>query len=224
VNARIALLTLLVLSLTVAACGSTAPTAPPASPQGTAGTVRGAASATPGSSAPSAPSSPAPAASGAAPSAVGTAGPTGAADLTALLPSDVGGHKMQKAQYSGSEFANSGGISKPLADLLASLGRTAADLTLATANDPTRAVDVSIAAFKVRDVPVATFVAKYVPAVEAAFGSGSVTQGTRAGRPVYIVAGAAGQPPQVMLASTAALFVVSGTSDALVDEALAALP
>ncbi len=144
-------------------------------------------------------------------------------DLRALLPDTVGGHRLATVQYSGRDFGTLASVSKEMTDLLSSLGRTPRDMTLAAASDPSQATDLSVTAFQVRDVPVAAFVAAYLPMLKAAYGQDSVTQGTRAGKAVYTVA-RQGLPTQILLSSGDVLFVVSATDAALVDEALAALP
>jgi len=199
-----------------AACGSSTPTAGPAT-------------AAPATSAPSAAASPSVAASTSIPASAAPASgqPSRAPasdDLRSLLPTSVGGHTLTVTQFTGSDFAgNPGAVSQELVDLLSALGRGPSDLTLAMAADPSQATDLSITAFKVRDVPVQTFLDRYLPLLKSANPAATVTQGTRGGKSVWNVTGQLGRPAQVLLASGDVLYVVSSSTESLVDAALTAI-
>jgi len=128
------------------------------------------------------------------------------------------------SQFSGAQLEAGGAVNQQMKDLIASLGRRLADLTMAIASDPTSKTDLNITAFRVRDVPVETFLKGYLPLLAQAYGAGSISQGTRAGRPVNIVVPQPGKPPQVLVGRDDVLFVVISADDALVDEAIARLP
>jgi hypothetical protein len=169
------------------------------------------------------PATAAPASSSVPPSAQPSRAPA-SDDLRPLLPTSVGGHTLTVTQFTGQDFAsNPGAVSQELVDLLAALGRGPSDLTLAAASDPSNGTDLNITAFKVRDVPVQTFLDSYLPLLKTANPSATVTQATRAGKPVWNVTGQLGRPPQVLLASGDVLYVVSSASDSLVDQALTAI-
>lgn len=145
-------------------------------------------------------------------------------DLRPLLPASVDGHALSVTQFTGTDFANNpGAVSTELADLLATLGRGPADLTLATASDPSQGTDLSITAFKVRDVSAQAFLDGYLPMLRTADPAATVTQGTRDGRSIWNVTGQLGRPPQVLFASGDVLFVVSSATGSLVDAAIAAI-
>ena len=214
---------IVLLALAVSGCAtSTAPSsAPPSSapPSGAA----------PSTAAASASISASPAASdSASPESGSTAAAASASpaaiDLTALLPADVGGHKLTKSQFGGADFASSGSVQPQMVDLLTSLGRSPVDMTLAIADDPSHGTDLSITAFSVRGIAVDAFLQAYLPVVRASVPEAAISQATRAGRPVYLIANLPGTGTQVLLVGTQALFVVTATDDALVDEALSKLP
>jgi hypothetical protein len=199
--------------LIAAGCGSSTPATPSA-----ASAVPASASAAPASAAPSAvPPSPVP------PSGAPSRAPA-SDDLQPLLPTSVGGHTLVVTQFTGSDFTNNpGSVSQELVDLLAALDRGPGDLTLASASDPSGGTDLNITAFKVRDVPVQTFLDKYLPLLRSSAAGATVSQATRAGKSVWSVTGQLGRPPQVLLVSGDVLYVVSSTNDSLVDAALTAL-
>jgi hypothetical protein len=197
--------------LIVAACGSSAPTPPPATSAASVPASSAAASVGPSGVA------------SAAPSALPSRAPA-TDDLQPLLPRTVGGHTLTVTQFTGTDFTNNpGAVSQELVDLLSALGRGPGDLTLATATDQSGGTDLNITAFKVRDVPVQTFLDRYLPLVQTASPGATVTQGSRAGKAIWNVTGQLGRPPQVLYASDDVLYVVSSATDSLVDAALTAL-
>lgn len=119
------------LILLLAACGSSSPSpTPSASLPGES----------PGSSAPS---------DGAGESA-GPSLPSGAAELEALIPDEVGGVTLQKLSMRGTEFANSGSATEEAQDFLRRLGVDTEDVSVAVGfgASPDGAATVAVFIFK----------------------------------------------------------------------------
>ena len=124
------------LAIFVAACSSSAtpsPTAPPAAAASVAPSVEPSMAASPSPEASAAPAaSTAPEASGALPS---FSLPNEDTNLEALLPSTFGGAKLQKLSMKGADFLGQSS-NADLANALSALGLTAADVSVAIAEDP----------------------------------------------------------------------------------------
>ena len=95
---------------------------------------------------------------------------------------------------------------------------------MAIAAEPRNTTDLNITAFRVRDVPVGTFLQGYLPMLAKAYPDGSITPGTVAGKPVYTVVATPGVPNQVLVPRDDVLFVVISANSALVEEAVGDLP
>ena len=140
------------------------------------------------------------------------------------MPRTVGGVTLQVSEFGGAEFAASGAVPDQMKSLLTSIGREPKDLSVAIAYDPSTKEDLSITAFRIRDTAVGTFLTGYLPLLTEAYGNGSITRGTRAGKDIYTVIAQSGTPPQVLVPRDDVLFVVTGSNGGLVEEALGLLP
>ena len=125
----------------------------------------GAAAGSPASLAPAAPTKPFGSTTTAAPSAsVGASGAAtpaataahAAPDLEALLPKSVNGTALVSQSTTGATALGPDATSQALVKSLAGFGKTAADLRLAEADDPSGGLDLVIFAFEVQGVPAAS--------------------------------------------------------------------
>jgi len=185
-------------------------------------------SASPSTSVSSAPTSPAATGSSAGSPRATTAGEdlSGFTDLRQLIPDMVGAHALTKTLYTGDDFvAFPASVSDQMRALLKSLDREVTDLTMAVAADPTSAIDVTITAFRVRDIQADAFFDAYVPLVTGSFPSATINETVLGGKTAWDVSldgQAAGTT--FLYPRDDVLFIVTGTDLALVDLAFAALP
>ena len=224
-RARFTLVVLLVTAV-AAACGQSTTATHATSPASSAPSV--APSAVPSSPPSVAPSTPA----SAAPSAAGSAGPVASGDLSAtedlraFLPGAVGGHTLVKTLFTGPEFeAFPASVSEQMRALLKGLGREPRDLTMAVASDPLAEIDVTITAFRVRDVQADVFFEAYVPLVKDSFPAATINETVLGSKTVFDVS-LDGQSvgTTFLYPRDDVLFIVTGTDLDLVDEAFLALP
>lgn len=125
---RAALAAILLLAVVAAACGG------------------GGASSSPTPSAPASSASSGPASSGGAEPSL----PSGAEDLEALIPDEVGGVTLQKLSMRGDEFANSGSASAEAEEFLRTLGVSPDDVSVAVGFGISTETDSGVAVFVFR--------------------------------------------------------------------------
>lgn len=192
---------------------ATAPTAPPALPS--AGV----------SSAPSPPAPTVTAAGSPRPASTGD-DLSGFTDLRQLIPDAVDGHALTKTLYTGDDFvAFPASVSDQMRALLQGLGRAVTDLTMAVATDPTSAIDVTITAFRVRDIQAEVFFDAYVPLVTSSFPNARIGRTVLGGKTTWDVS-LDGQSPGTtfLYPRDDVLFIVTGADVELVAQVFAALP
>ena len=230
---RLAVVTIAVVALAVAACGSTtssaAPTAAVSAPPTPAPSVEAATSA-----------APSPGAS-VAPSVAATPAPTFTRDpaLEALLPTTIDGVPMQVVSLTGSDVLGGGIASNQndLAKLLGALGKQPADLRFASSADPKRALPVMIGVYTVDGVAGSAVATAIVDLIVAADPTAKKTTETLGGKEVILLErtiptpspapGASPSPPATYLdafyASGDKLFRVSAATRSYVSDGLLTL-
>lgn len=238
---RLRVMTLVLAGALAAACGDSAAVSPGAgSPAGSTSaaslpTSAGAsASADPSGSLPRSPEpsrpSPGPTSgpSATASPAASGGGPdiSGVTDLRALLPDILGGHALIKSLFTGTDFAASpGAISNEMRALLGGLGRDVTDLRMAVATDPSATIDVTVTAFRVRDVQARAFFEAYVPVIIEAFPGATVNETTFGSKTAYgISLDSKSSGTSSLYPLDDVLFVVTGSDVQLVGEAFGLLP
>ena len=151
---------------------------------------------------------------------------SGFTDLRQLIPDQVGGHALTKTLYTGADFeASPASVSDQMRALLSGLQREVADLTMAVGSDPTTGTDMTITAFRVRDVQADVFFEAYVPFVTGSFPNATINETVLGGKNAWDVS-LDGQAPGTtfLYPRDDVLFIVTGTDVELVDLAFAALP
>ena len=203
---------LILVSTLVVACGSSAVTPGPST------------AASPGSSTPaSIPPSSAP----------GTPEPSvdahGAQDLEALLPARVGGVALERRSLTGPDFYAFGTpeTQERLDAMLARIGKTVADLTVADAYDPRALTILEVGAFRVAGAEPARLLAEWVASNQASNpGRISVTSETVDGRVLTKLVDSTrevgGTTRAFVIGDT--IYLVGADDQAIVSDALAQLP
>jgi hypothetical protein len=109
--------------------------------------------------------------------------------------------------------------------LLKGLGREVIDLQMAVANDPTGVEDITLTAFRVREIQADDFFKAYVPLIESSFPSATVNETVLGGKSVYDVSlDGTSVGTTFLYPRDDVLFIVTGTDTDLVDLAFAVLP
>ncbi len=236
-RARVALVAVS-LALVVAACGSSSSATPGASPTGADGTAAPAptgAAATPAPAMSEAPATEAPAteavespAMSDAPPAEATDAPSDAPgasfqlpstakDLEALLPNEYGGTKLMKFSMSGAEAAGQG---EETAQVLASVGKSLADLSIAGASSQTG--DVVFLAVRVAGADEGAMKRVFVASAQQA--GEDLQQMSLGGRDVFKNASTDGQGGAYFYIRGDTAFGVTAPDDATAAKAIVLLP
>ena len=236
-RARVALVAVS-LALVVAACGSSSSATPEASPTGADGTAAPASSgaaATPAPAMSDSPATEAPAteavespAMGDAPPAEATDAPSDAPDasfqlpstakdLEALLPNEYGGTKLMKFSMSGAEAA---GQSEETAQVLSSVGKSLADLSIAGASSQTG--DVVCLAVRVAGADEGAMKRVFVASAQQA--GEDLQQMSLGGRDVFKNASTDGQGGAYFYIRGDTAFGVTAPDDATAAKAIVLLP
>ena len=210
---------LIIVSILVVACGGAAVSPTPsasASPQ------------------PSAPASVAPSSASVPPSSAPenpepSVGRHGVPELEALLPASVGNVQLERVSLTGPDFYALGTADTQgqLNALLAALGKTTADLSVADAGDPTGRAILEIGAFRVAGASSTKLLSEWVASNQASNpGHISVTSETIDGRTLTKLVDATrdvgGTTRAFVKGDT--IFLVAADDPALVSAALAQLP
>lgn len=138
----------------------------------------------------------------------------------------VGKVALTETLYTGDQFVEfPQSVSDQMRALLSGLGREPGDLAMAVASDPTGSTDLTITAFRVRDVQAETFFDAYTPLILEAFPSASINATELGGKTVYDVS-LDGQTAGTtfLYPRDDVLFIVTGSDLELVNLAFAALP
>jgi hypothetical protein len=151
---------------------------------------------------------------------------SGFEDLRQLLPDQVGGHQLTKTLFTGADFeAVPISVSDQMRALLKSLGREAKDLTMAVAAHPTNAIDMTITAFRVRDLQAEAFFDAYIPLITESFPNAVISETVLGGKRAFDVSlDGAGVGTTFLYPRDDVLFIVTGTDLELVDQAFLTLP
>ncbi len=148
-------------------------------------------------------------------------------DLENRLPNEINGVTLVKYSFKGSSFLESGASnSQDLLDLLTTLGKTPADMSVAFAADPVGDLDVQIGAFKVSGADSNALLQGFVLATQKQSPEDVITQANVGGKNVTQI-----DDPQdttsgsvYIYASGDTLFYVASPDAALAGAALLALP
>ncbi len=191
-------------ALVAAACGSSTatPSAAPTSAPSSAAVPSAAPTAAPSAAPTAAPSA-------AATSGPATSQPSGSADsaqpsaslalpsfqlpsqdkdLEGRLPGEVNGTKMVKYSFTGASFLASGSSNtKDLTDLLSSLGKTPADMSVAFASDASGGLDLQIGAFRVAGAPADALLAAFLATTRKETPESVMAQATVGGKGVTTI-------------------------------------
>jgi hypothetical protein len=226
------------LALIVAACGSssaspgasptsTGPTAAPANTAATAATPAPAMSEAPATDAPATEAAASPAMSEAPPAGASDAPsdapgasfqlPSTAKDLEALLPDEYGGTKLMKFSMSGAEAA---GQSEETAQVLASVGKSLADLSIAGASS--QSGDVVFLAVRVAGADEGAMKRVFVASAQQA--GENLQQISLGGRDIFKNASTDGQGGSYFYVRGDTAFGVTAPDDATAAKAIALLP
>jgi hypothetical protein len=143
-----------------------------------------------------------------------------------LLPDTIGEVTLAKSLTTGQDFlAFPQSVSDQMRALLKGLGRDVKDLTMAVANDPTGAEDITLTAFRVRGVQADAFFDVYVPLIKQSFPNAAVNETVLGGKSVYDVSlDGTSVGTTFLYPRDDVLFIVTGTDIELVDLAFAVLP
>ena len=138
----------------------------------------------------------------------------------------MGGHELTRTLFTGADFeAVPISVSDQMRALLRSLGREAKDLTMAVAAHPTNEIDMTITAFRVRDVQAEAFFDAYVPLIKESFPNAAINETVLGGRTVFDVSlDGSSVGTTFLYPRDDVLFIVTGTDLELVDQAFFALP
>jgi hypothetical protein len=147
-------------------------------------------------------------------------------DLRDLVPDTVGGITLAKSLTTGEQFAAfPQSVSEQFRAMLKGLGRDVTDLQMAVANDPTGGEDITITAFRVRDVQADAFFKVYVPLIKASLPNAAVNETVLGGKTVFDVSlDGTSVGTTFLYPRDDVLFIVTGTDFELVDMAFAVLP
>jgi len=215
------------LALVVGACGSSTPT-PTAAP-----TAAPASIAVPSPAPASGATASQPAGSGAvadpsAPQAVPSfLLPSEDKDLEARLPSQVNGIPLSKYSFSGTSFLASGSSNaQDLIELLKSLGKTPADMSIAFASDAGGGLDVQIGAFRVAGAATDALLAAFLAATSKETPGSVMTSMNVGGKAVTQIVDPADatSPPVYVYAKGDILYYLLTPDAALAAAALQAMP
>ena len=96
---------------------------------------------------------------------------------------------------------------------------------MAVASDPTGGEDLTITAFRIRDIQAETFFKVYVPLIQAAFPNAAVNETVLGGKSAYDVSlDGTSVGTTFLYPRDDVLFIVTGTDIELLDMAFAVLP
>ena len=111
--------------------------------------------------------------------------PSADKDLESRLPSQLNGVALTRYSFKGATFLGSGSANaQDLIDLLASLGKTPADLSVAFASDTTGALDVQMGAFRVAGADPNGLLAGFIAAARKSTPEDVITQVNAGGKNV----------------------------------------
>ncbi len=142
-------------------------------------------------------------------------------ELEALFPDQIGGADVTVVSMSGADFLGSGIAGGEISPVLTQLGKTPADLSVASGGTP----QLSIIAFKIKGVPADQFFTAYS---QLATSGAAVTDASFGGKSVKKVAATDSPAPLFIYLKDDVIWTVTGgvsaPSDALLNEAFSKLP
>jgi hypothetical protein len=146
-------------------------------------------------------------------------------ELEAALPSTYKGVALRKISFVGSDlFRQSTPQTQQLTAVLASLGKTPADLSFAIASDPTGKLAVGFAAYRVKGVDASRWLPAFESVASAQEPGTTVTQLTADGKTVTRITNPKTTNASYVWPQGDVLFVVFTAVPSLVDDAVAAMP
>jgi hypothetical protein len=154
---------------------------------------------------------------------------TAVRDLEALLPDELGGVKLLKGSYTGTDMMQqtTEAQAKPLLDWLKALGKKPADFAQATAGDQAGQLKVFVVAYRIKGVAADKYLPSFLDAVKAQ-ATAEVTTGKASlgGKKVstFQIKGQEAFGTNYYYAKGDDLFLVQTPDEALATEALSKLP
>lgn len=148
-------------------------------------------------------------------------------DLESRLPSQLNGIALTRYSFTGATFLRSGSAnSQDLIDLLSSLGKTPADLSVAFASDTTGTLDVQMGAFRVAGADPNLLLAGFIAAARKSTPEDVITQVNAGGKNVTQIVDPTDTASGTVYiyASRDVLFYVLTPDTTLAGAALQALP
>jgi hypothetical protein len=215
---------LLGLAAVLAACGTAAQSGGASGSPATSIAPSSDTGASPGASADTSGSPAASASAGASGSPAGSgdagASPSAGGDATSLIPETIGDITMTVTPIDPETYItlNPG---RGLTAVLEALGKTPADLEIATATGGTETTTLFIDAVKVNGVDGAALKTAMTAALEALPGAAGTTE-TIAGKEVFTTTGAQGTTAVYVAGDT--VYFITSADPALIEETLSALP
>ena len=152
--------------------------------------------------------------------------PSADKDLEGRLPDAINGVKLLKLSFKGTDFLGSGNSSsKDLTDVLASLGKTPADLSIAVASDATGQLEMSLGAFRIAGADANTIITKFISASQKDSPDVKVSQANVGGKTVTQVDDPnSSSGPSYFYSSGDTVFFVETVDPALAAAAIATFP
>jgi hypothetical protein len=210
----------IVVAMFVAACGSSSATASPSA--AALANTPPPATAPPEAATPEATVSETPAASEEATPTLDLSSllPSFTADteLEKVLPDTVGSETLQKFSFRGTDMPSTGQDTQEFQNALGQLGKSLSDLSFAVAASE----NVTIGAYKLAGAPSATFMSALLTALRAGAADATVTDANVGGKPVKKIESTSGAV--YLYGHDDIVFFVQSDDDALLAQALAALP
>jgi hypothetical protein len=146
-------------------------------------------------------------------------------ELEAALPSSYKGIPLRKISFVGSDlFRQSTPQTQQLTAVLASLGKTPADLSFAIATDPTGKLAVGFAAYRVKGVDAARWLSSLESIATAQAPGTTVTQLGAGGKTVTRITNPKTTNASYVWPQGDVLFLVFTADPSLVNDAVAAMP
>ena len=146
-------------------------------------------------------------------------------ELEALLPDTYQGATLIKRSFSGSDLLKTTSPqTKPITDLLASLGKSPGDLSFAFASDAAGKLKVTFGAYRIKGVDANVWLPLLLAAASAQTPGTTTSQTNVGGRAVTRIQGPTSPQGTYLYSRGDVLFFVSSADETLVGDALAALP
>lgn len=144
-------------------------------------------------------------------------------DLEALLPTELNGTALQPESWTGEAILSDDGWGTSMLAFLTSAGKTAADLQVAQAYDPTQALDASVGVYRVNGVEATTLRDALIAAWKADYPEMIVSQVALGGTTVTKAAFGTDSIDSYLYIDGDGVYDIETTDEALASAALAKL-